>query len=274
MNNLEKINEFSPKSSISRPFQRARVGGCPVDVVSFQQGLAFLEENIKSGNQVKVGCVNAAKIAAAQKDSRLRQALEACELVLADGMPVVWAARALGIPIPERSAGIDMMHALLNTAQRLELGVFLLGAREAVLVKTVENLQRVYSGIKIVGFQHGYFNQSDLPQILVRINSSGAQLLFVALGTPQKEIWIDEHAKQLKPQLIMGVGGSFDVIAGVKRRAPQWMQTIGMEWLWRLALEPRRMAKRYLIGNTVFVKVIIKDIFHHWRVHYQIKGYE
>jgi N-acetylglucosaminyldiphosphoundecaprenol N-acetyl-beta-D-mannosaminyltransferase len=96
----------------------------------------------------------------------------------------------------------------------------------------------------------------------------------VALGTPQKEIWIDEHAKQLKPQLIMGVGGSFDVIAGVKRRAPQWMQTIGMEWLWRLALEPRRMAKRYLIGNTVFVKVIIKDIFHHWRVHYQIKGYE
>lgn len=274
MSNPEKTSEFSPTSSVSRPFQRAIVGGCPVDVVSFQQGLAFIEENIKRGNQVKVGCLNAAKIAAAQKDSRLLHALGACELILADGMPVVWAARALGIPIPERSAGIDMMHALLKTAQRSELEVFLLGAREAVLIKTVENLKRMYPGIKIVGFQHGYYDLAELPQILVKINSSGAQLLFVALGTPQKEIWIDEHAKQLKPQLIMGVGGSFDVIAGIRKRAPQWMQAIGLEWFWRFVQDPRRMAKRYLIGNTVFAKVIIKDLLHYWHVQYQTRRYE
>jgi N-acetylglucosaminyldiphosphoundecaprenol N-acetyl-beta-D-mannosaminyltransferase len=206
--------------------------------------------------------VNAAKIVAVQEDARLREVIDTAELVTADGQSVVWASRLLGESLPERVAGIDLMHELLAAAASDGYRIFILGATEAVLQRAVARLRHRYPQIQIVGFHHGYFNEAEERSIVDQIKAAHPEILFVAMSSPRKEFWAAEHAVELGVPLVIGVGGSVDVIAGTRRRAPEWIQRIGLEWLFRLAQEPRRLARRYIAGNWRFIGLVVVELLN------------
>ncbi|MDE1179734.1 WecB/TagA/CpsF family glycosyltransferase [Paraburkholderia sp.] len=168
-----------------------------------------------------------------------------------DGMGVVWGARLLGHAVPERVAGVDLFDRLLADAAEKGFPVFLLGATEQVVANTVARCSSLHPGLQVAGYHHGYF-WADERAIVDKIRLSGARLLFVAITSPKKENFINRWKADLGVDFVMGVGGTFDVIAGKVKRAPVWMQKCGMEWLFRVVQEPRRMWKRYLSTNTHF----------------------
>jgi N-acetylglucosaminyldiphosphoundecaprenol N-acetyl-beta-D-mannosaminyltransferase len=214
-----------------------------------------------SGTPRTVITVNANLLAMMESDSALLQACASGDMVLADGMSVVWAARMGGIPVPERVAGVDLMLRLLEEGSRRGLSVYLLGARQEVVTKLVEQCAASYPGLRVAGYRNGYFGEADEADILSSIRNSGAHMLFVGMPSPFKEVWCHRYREELQAPLIMGVGGSFDVVAGFVSRAPQWMQGIGMEWFWRFLMEPGKMWKRYLVSNSRFLWMSARWIF-------------
>jgi N-acetylglucosaminyldiphosphoundecaprenol N-acetyl-beta-D-mannosaminyltransferase len=201
--------------------------------------------------------MNAAIVVAMQRDSTLRAAAEAADLRLADGAAILWAARLSGVRLPERVTGIDLMQGLVERAAATGLPVFFLGARRPVVERLVQIYRARYPNLHIAGFQDGYFGEHDHVTLIERIRRSGAAFLFVGMPTPFKETWAEQHRDRLGVPVVLGVGGSFDVIAGFIPRAPRLLQRAGLEWFWRLLCEPRRLWKRYLIGNTVFLGIAI-----------------
>jgi exopolysaccharide biosynthesis WecB/TagA/CpsF family protein len=196
---------------------------------------------------------NAYHLCMMRRDPELALACRAGHLTIADGMSVVWALRALGQPVPERVAGVDLMARLLAAAGERRLRVYFLGARPEVVTALVESCQVQYPGLEIAGFRDGYFSPDDQLSIVEEIRASGAHMLFVGMPSPFKEIWCERHRQRLDVPVIMGVGGSFDVLAGFIRRAPRWVQLAGLEWFWRLLMEPRKLMKRYLTTNSEFI---------------------
>jgi N-acetylglucosaminyldiphosphoundecaprenol N-acetyl-beta-D-mannosaminyltransferase len=175
-------------------------------------------------------------------------------------MSVVWALRGSGQPVPERVAGIDLMDRLLAAAAEHRLSVYLLGARREV-VEALEKKSRVrYPGVEIAGFHDGYFGPQDHQAIVEEIRASGAHILFVGMPSPFKETWCERHRERLDVPVIIGVGGSFDVLAGYIKRAPRWVQSAGLEWSWRLLMEPRKLWRRYLTTNSEFVWLAGREI--------------
>jgi N-acetylglucosaminyldiphosphoundecaprenol N-acetyl-beta-D-mannosaminyltransferase len=179
---------------------------------------------------------------------------------MADGMSVVWALRASGQPAPERVAGVDLVARLLAAAGEQRLRVYFLGARGEVVTALADTARIRYPGVEIVGFRHGYFGPEDHQTIVEEIRASGAHMLFVGMPTPFKETWCERHRQRLEVPVIMGVGGSFDVLAGFVRRAPRWLQAMGLEWFWRLLMEPRKLWKRYLTTNVEFIWLAGREI--------------
>jgi N-acetylglucosaminyldiphosphoundecaprenol N-acetyl-beta-D-mannosaminyltransferase len=233
-----------------------------IDNLSMKESLQQIERAVLEGQQIHHVVVNAAKIVAMQKDLVLRESVNNSDLINADGQAVVWASKFLGKPLKERVAGIDLMENLVNIAAKKKYKIFFLGATEAVVSKVVEKYSQIYSKDIIAGYRNGYFNSAEEHQIANHISESGAQILFVAISSPKKENFLYQNKNLLKNvNLIMGVGGSFDVITGKVKRAPIWMQDIGMEWFYRFLQEPRRMWKRYLIGNSKFVFLVLKERF-------------
>ena len=196
--------------------------------------------------------INAAKLVSFKKQPELRKVIERCQLINADGQAVVWASRLLGDPLPERVAGIDLMHALIAMAEREGYGIYILGARAEALETAVQRLREIHPNLSIVGFRDGYFSDEESPEVAAAIRESGAQILFVAMSSPRKEHWLGEYGADLNVPFVMGVGGSIDIVAGITRRAPRGWQRLGAEWLYRLLQEPRRMFRRYLVTNTQF----------------------
>jgi len=235
---------------------RALVLGCAIDRCDMAQTVARCEAAIERGRFVQQVSINAAKLVAMREDPELRAAIERCELVNADGQSVVWASRLLGDPLPERVAGIDLMHELLALAARRGYGVYILGARDEVLETAVERLRAQFPGLRIAGYRNGYFDEGESAAIAAEIGASGAEILFVAISSPRKERWLGEHGRTLGVHFAMGVGGSIDVVAGVTRRAPRIWQRLGLEWLYRLLQEPRRMLHRYLVSNLRFLAMV------------------
>jgi N-acetylglucosaminyldiphosphoundecaprenol N-acetyl-beta-D-mannosaminyltransferase len=203
---------------------------------------------------------NAYHLCMMRRDPELALACRAGHLTIADGMSVVWALRALGQPVPERVAGVDLMARLLAAAGERRLRVYFLGARPEVVTALVESCQVQYPGLEIAGFRDGYFSPDDQLSIVEEIRASGAHMLFVGMPSPFKEIWCERHRQRLDVPVIMGVGGSFDVLAGFIRRAPRWVQLAGLEWFWRLLMEPRKLLKRYLTTNCEFVWLAGREI--------------
>jgi N-acetylglucosaminyldiphosphoundecaprenol N-acetyl-beta-D-mannosaminyltransferase len=234
--------------------------GCLIDRLDLDATLRRCEELIDAGEPVQHVVVNAAKLVMLQDDPRLEEIVAACALVNADGQSVVWASRLLRDPLPARVAGIDLMHRLLALAEQKGYRVFVLGARDAVLQRALERLRELHPGLEVAGARHGYFSEAETPDVCDAIRAARPDILLVAMSSPRKEYWLAEHGPGLGVPFMMGVGGSIDVLAGVTRRAPRWMQRAGLEWLYRLIQEPRRLARRYLVTNTRFVYLVAREL--------------
>lgn len=233
-----------------------------INNLSMQETLALVQEKIRSGEQVHHVVVNAGKVVAMQKDSELRKSVNESHIINADGQAVVWASRFLGKPLKERVAGIDLMANLIEMAHKNNNKIFLFGAKEEVVKSVVDKYSKKYSRNMIAGYRNGYFSSTEEESIAHQIADSGAQMLFVAITSPKKENFLYRHREILKNvNLIMGVGGSFDVVAGKTKRAPVWMQNAGLEWFYRFLQEPKRMWKRYLVGNSKFIFLVLKEKF-------------
>ena len=231
---------------------RVSVVGVPLDRVTLAGALERVDEAIATRTGMQHMAINAAKIVKLQHDHALREAVEACELITADGQAVVWAARFLGQPLPERVAGIDLMEAILDRAPARGYRVYLLGAKPDVLEAAAARIEERFPGISVAGLRHGYFSSDEEPEVAAAIRDARADVLFVALTTPKKELFLARWRDTLAVPFVMGVGGSFDVLAGRRRRAPRALQRLGLEWAYRLAQDPRHLLGRYAIGNTIF----------------------
>ncbi|MCB0457959.1 MAG: WecB/TagA/CpsF family glycosyltransferase [Flavobacteriaceae bacterium] len=236
--------------------------GTYIENISQKEVIERIETAINESRQVHLEGVNAGKLVDMETDTSLRESVHCSNLITADGQSVVWASKFLGKPLKERVAGIDLMIKLVEIAAEKGYKVYLFGAKEEVVKKVVEGYTEKYGPSLIAGYRNGYFKPEDEVQIAKNIAQSKANMLFVAITSPIKENFLKTHKEILKDvNLIMGVGGSFDVIAGVTKRAPLWMQKIGMEWFYRLIQEPKRMWKRYLIGNSKFIGLVLKERF-------------
>ena len=232
--------------------------GLKVHPLSMQESVSRCEELIKLRRKQHV-VINAAKVVSASESPELRQIINSCDLVNADGMAVVWAARLLKKPLPERVAGIDLMHQLVQLSVRKTFSIYLLGAQEEVSKKVFDNF--VSQGAQIVGRRNGFWSVNEEAELVSEISNLAPDLLFIAIPSPAKEIFLSRYLEELNCGLVFGVGGSFDVVSGKTKRAPTYMQKIGLEWFYRLAQEPKRMIKRYAVGNTKFVLLVLKELW-------------
>jgi N-acetylglucosaminyldiphosphoundecaprenol N-acetyl-beta-D-mannosaminyltransferase len=204
---------------------------------------------------------NAAILCTARRDPQMRSACRRAQMVVADGMSVVWTSRlAGGAPLPERVAGVDMMVRLLEEASSRRLRAYFLGARPEVVAELVRRVSRDYPGLVVAGHRDGYFGPAEEQDVIAAIRDSAPHMLFVGMPSPFKDTWCERHRDALGVPVILGVGGTFDVLAGFVKRAPRRLQGLGLEWLWRLAMEPRRMWRRYLVTNTEYVWLATGEI--------------
>lgn len=234
--------------------------GLPLDPMTMSEVLNRCEQSLRTRERTLVGVVNAAKVVKLRSDVRLRDSLLECDVLLADGQSVVWASRLLRHPLPERVAGIDLFQELLALAARDGTSVYLLGAKAEVLEELETRLAGCYPNLKIAGSRDGYFNDLDGAGVAADIRDSGADMLFLGMVSPKKEIFLGSFGDSLDVPILHGVGGSFDVLAGVTRRAPLRWQRVGMEWAYRLVQEPRRMWRRYLTTNSAFIALTAKEV--------------
>jgi len=242
--------------------ERVVVLGTPIDNLNMKETVDRIVGAISGRQHLHHTVVNAGKIVNMQKDPQLRESVVNADIINADGQGVVWASRILGQPLKERVAGIDLMEKLVKIAYLNGYKVFFLGAKEDIVRTVVDHYSDIYSPDIIAGYRNGYFKKEDEPAIAQQISDSGANILFVAISSPTKENFLFQQRDTLKTvNFIMGVGGSFDVVSGLVKRAPRWMQKAGLEWLYRVYQEPRRMFKRYLIGNLQFIALVLKYRF-------------
>ena len=235
----------------------------PIDAITMKDTINLVEKTIVAKKQIHHTVVNASKIILMQKDAELEKSVIEADIINADGQAVVWAANLLGLNLPERVSGIDLMESLVEMSYYNGYKCYFLGARENIVQKLVAIYIEKYSEDIIAGFRNGYFNEQEESDIARKISESGANILFVAITSPKKEIFLNKHKNQLKNvNFIMGVGGSFDVISGKIKRAPIFMQRIGLEWFYRFLQEPKRLWKRYLLGNIKFIWLVIKEYFN------------
>jgi N-acetylglucosaminyldiphosphoundecaprenol N-acetyl-beta-D-mannosaminyltransferase len=231
--------------------RRVEFLGCPLDLYTSDE---LLEEFRRAIDIRHRKCVihflNGNKIAQAYEDPEMREILWRGDFVLADGQPLLPMARLLQVEIPERIDGIGLMEKLLELANQQRYRIFLLGAKQTVLEACVATIQRRFPDLVVAGHRNGYFQDADLPQIVEQINATKPDILFIGIGTPTKERLADQWGGRIEAPVIQGVGGSFDVMAGLVKRAPRWMQRLGLEWFYRVIQEPRRMFWRYLKTNA------------------------
>lgn len=240
--------------------ERIEFLGSPMHSATMVETVDFIADRIEKKEFLQHVVVNVAKLVNMQKDAELAESVKACDLINIDGMGVVLGARFMGHDIPERVAGVDLFHNLLDMSAAKDFPVFLLGAEEAIVTKTAEKVKELHKGINVVGFHHGYF-WDDEEAVVEQIKASGARLLFVAITSPKKENFINKWQDQLGVDFVMGVGGTFDVVAGKVKRAPVWMQNYGLEWFYRVMQEPGRMWKRYAETNSKFAWLLLKEKF-------------
>jgi N-acetylglucosaminyldiphosphoundecaprenol N-acetyl-beta-D-mannosaminyltransferase len=242
-----------------RPDRRQHFAEVPVDLLTMEETVAGALEVVESGGFAQHGAINAAKVVRFQDDKELLAAVAQSEVITADGQSVVWAGRLLGLSIPERVTGIDLMHRLLQLADERELRVFLLGARQEVVAAVAERVQREFPRAQIVGSRNGYFDDDEEPAIVASIAEARPNFLFVAIESPRKELFLARNRAAFGSCFAVGVGGTFDVLAGKVKRAPELAQRLGLEWFFRMIQEPRRLGMRYVSGNTRFVLLVIRQ---------------
>lgn len=240
------------KLSLPKP---AYFFGLKVNSLTQKETIDLIIDSVYQKQILSHCVINVAKLVNAQKNDSLRKSVNTCDIVNADGMGVVWGARLMGLNIPERVTGMDLMLALFDRLEGSDLSVYFLGATDEVLKQAIARIREQYPKLKISGAHHGYFKGDDI-SVVRDIQSKQPDFVFVAMTSPFKEHFIATYQKTLGVPFMMGVGGSLDIISGKVSRAPLWMQNSGLEWLYRLCREPRRMWRRYLVTNVKFLWMI------------------
>lgn len=236
---------------------KVNILGVWVDMVNVSRAADRIMQFFNEDGLHKVYTPNSEIIMAAYKDDNFKNVLNSAELLTADGIGVVYASKILGKPIAERAAGYDIACEVLDRIKGTSHGVFLFGGKPGVAETAKEKLEERYPGIKISGCRNGYFKPEEEQGIVEEINNSGADLIFVCLGAPKQELWIDKHKDSLKANVAMGVGGSLDVFAGTALRAPEFYCKHGLEWFYRLMKQPSRAGRMMALpkfGLTVLLK--------------------
>lgn len=243
---------FSPR--------RFNLLGCPLDLLSPEEVLSRIYQAIRSSDPVRVEGLNISKIIQARRDQILLEALNEAEIVHLDGVGAALGGRILGYPMPPRRTGCDLMLDLMPQASREGYRVYFLGATAEVVSEMADKLRSQFAGLQVVGARDGYFKPCEESAVVHDIQSKSVDLLFVGISSPKKEAFVRRWWQMLGVKVSLGVGGSFDVLAGRVKRAPEWVQHIGLEWLFRLLQEPRRMAYRYLTTNTIFAALLLREV--------------
>lgn len=236
-----------------------KILGVPVHPYTMKGAVEKILERVSQSKKTFVVTANAEIIMMGQSDDEYMEILNNAALVLPDGAGTVWAGRKLGYEVPERVAGYDLFLNLMTEAAQKKLKVFFFGSAPGVAEEAKQKCEMLYPGVSIVGCRDGYFKEEDNLAIVEEINNSGADLLFVALGAPKQEKWLAKFQDILKPSLLMGIGGSFDVVAGKMERAPKWMQDASLEWLFRLYKQPSRLGRMLVLPKFVIKVLRIKS---------------
>jgi N-acetylglucosaminyldiphosphoundecaprenol N-acetyl-beta-D-mannosaminyltransferase len=243
------------------PSDRRELLGCPFDRVTMHAAVErCLQWCLAPRAPHTVITANAAILCMMRRQPELHAACRRGDLVLADGMSVVWTGRLAGVDFPERVPGVELTERLLAAAALHGLRAYFLGARPEVVAALARRCVRDHPGLVVAGYRDGYFAPGEHDQIVEDIRRAAPHMLFVGMPSPFKETWCERHRAALDVPVIMGVGGSFDVLAGYVRRAPRTLQSMGMEWSWRLAMEPRKMWKRYLLTNSEYLVLAAGEI--------------
>jgi N-acetylglucosaminyldiphosphoundecaprenol N-acetyl-beta-D-mannosaminyltransferase len=244
-------------------FERIKLLGVRVDRVSMIEVLDWAKRCISLNrlNQMIV-VINVAKLVSARENSIMFDSIETADLVTADGMPLFWYSKTTTEPLPQRVAGPDIMMRLFEKGNEEKWSFYLLGASPTVIQQTFERLRTEYPNVRIAGHRDGYFSVEEESLVVEDISHSNANILLLGFGSPKKEIFEQKWRDKFGVNIILGVGGSFDVFAGKAKRAPQFVQNVGMEWFYRLIQEPVRMFPRYFVTNTKFIWAVMKDLMH------------
>ena len=263
---LNELMQGSSKKNVED--KRYRFLNTYVDTLSMEDTIRYAEQVITSQIPTQHVVINAYKVNLMMKDKKLLDIVNSCPIINADGMSIVWAARFLGIPLKDRVTGVDLFLKLIEISAQKGYKIYLFGAKEEIVRKTKSVLEAKNPGVNIVGCRNGYFTEAEEPYIVDEMSKSGADIMFVGISSPKKEYWINRNLSKLNIPFVMGVGGSFDWVAGLTKRAPEWVEKCGCAWVYRLIQDPKRMWKRYLIGNPTFVKLVFQEKFKIWREKY------
>jgi len=235
--------------------------GCRFSRVTLVQAIEQVEAAIadKATLTQSVG-VNVDQLLKMQRSRRFAEIILRCDQITADGQPIIWLSWLFGDPLPARVPSVDIMDALLPVAALKGYKIFMLGAKEEVVHAARSNIENDYPGIQIVGTRNGYFPQKEERTLVEQINETRADILFIAISSPMKEEFVERNQTRLQVPFVMGVGGSFDIRAGLMTRAPRWIRHLGIEWVWRFLQEPRRMGPR-IIDDLKLSRYIIRELF-------------
>lgn len=239
--------------------KKARIDilGCRVDKVNMDEALNFIAERIKNNDPAHIITLNAEIVYRACGDAQLREVINRADLNTPDGIGIVWAARQLGFPLEERVTGIDLLEKLCSLAGKEAWKLFFLGAAPGVAEQAADKLSARYPGLTVVGTGDGFFREEEEEAIAAKVKALSPQILFVGLGAPKQEYFIQRYAEYLAVPICIGVGGSFDVVAGLKKRAPKLFIKLNMEWLYRLLAEPSRLKRQLALPG--FARLVLKQ---------------
>lgn len=230
-----------------------------IDVLDMKETVELVDEYIKTNTPLHLMGVNADKINELNSNSLMKEIVNKCGIINADGASVVLASKLLKKKLPERVAGVDLMIELVKLCCEKNYSIYLLGAKQSVVEQTRDVLMDKYSNLNIKGIHNGYFKEEQWDNISKELKKLKPDIVFVGITSPTKEYLIEYLQNDGNKSVFMGVGGSFDVISGNIPRAPKWMQKCNLEWLFRVIQEPRRLFKRYFVGNLKFIKLVIKE---------------
>lgn len=239
--------------------ERIKISDIKIDVLTNKETIDLVEKYINNKTSLHLMGVNADKINEANSNEKLKEIINSCGIINADGASVILASKYLNKPLPERVAGIDLMQELIELSEKKGYSIYLLGAKKEVVEKTKEVILKKYPKINLLGVRDGYFKDEEWEKIAIELNNIKPNFVFVGITSPKKEYLIEYLQNKGINSVFMGVGGSFDVISGNIKRAPKWMQKINLEWLYRVMQEPKRLFKRYFIGNIKFINTIIRE---------------
>jgi N-acetylglucosaminyldiphosphoundecaprenol N-acetyl-beta-D-mannosaminyltransferase len=237
--------------------------GCPVDILTMAETVELAHEAMRKRKRLQHVALNVAKLVNMRRDPVLAADVISSDLVGIDGMGIVWGARCLGLPVKERVTGIDLLTELLALSADRSFKPYFLGGTREIVQRAADRVLQKFPKLCFAGLRDGYFKPEEEPEVVRQIRQSGADCLFIGMPTPRKERFLAAHRDSLNVPFIMGVGGSLDILAGEVRRAPTWMQAAGLEWLYRIYQEPRRMWWRYAKTNVVFARLFVRAVIHH-----------